>query len=171
MDRQLITGGGLAALLGVCVGGGYWALNARADGLVELDTRLGRVPTRMRSGPDRPSEALARLQAAPLLGGSEKVSQAPEVLIQLFGISRRPGRNAALLAIAGGPAQWLSLGEAQGDVTLDAVSATGAVLTTSTGLREVTLGMANTAGSAGASEAAAAGFRSPPPPANAPGVE
>lgn len=172
MDRRLIACA-VAALSGLALGGLFWALDgdsAQKRAFSDIDQRLDAISSRVRRGPDRPSDALARALAAPLLGGAEKVAEVAEVPVQLVGLVRRPGRNAALLAIAGAPAQWLSLGQEARGVSLESVSDAGVVVMTPAGQREIGLNAGNGATPAKGSEEPPPGVRSPPPPASAPGV-
>lgn len=161
-----------ATLLGLVAGGGFWALEggkAQGADLASIDTRLDAVSTRVRPGLDRPSDALAQALSTPLFVEAGAVTDQKEILIQLAGIVRSPNRVAALLAINGAAAQWMSVGEDREGVLLRTVSSSGVVLTTPSGEREVLLGAPNGAAPL-LSEAAPGGFRSPPPPASAPGA-
>jgi hypothetical protein len=173
LDRRLIVFGA-AALLGLGAGGLIWGVagdGGRAREIAALEDRLSSLPTRSRQGPDRPSEALARVLAAPLLGVTDKAAAVAEVPVQLIGLVRRPGRSAALMAIAGAPPQWLALGEAFQGVSLDEISDAGVVLTTPAGKREISLAASSGAPPVGGGpDGAPAGYRSPPPPASAPSV-
>lgn len=175
MDTRLIVlgGGGLAGLM---VGGALWALSgghAQGEALEALDARLQRIPARARARPDRPSDALAQALAVPLFATPAQPSESQtDVAVQVFGLARSPVRTAALLGIGGAPAEWLSVGETRGGVTLRAVTGSGATIATLMGERELMLGgPAPTAGPAIVVPAAGGpppGFKSPPPPASAP---
>jgi hypothetical protein len=104
--------------------------------------------------------------------------------VAVLGVSRMPGRAAALLAIDGKPPAWLALGESRDGVVLRDVGSGRAALDLPLGVRTLRIGEATpvapggmTAGN-GASpamltsmpgDAPPPGFRSPPPPASAPG--
>jgi hypothetical protein len=168
LDTRLIAVGAAAAI-GLVVGGALWAVSggkAQGQGLSALGERLDRVSTRVRSGLDRPSDALSQALARPIFGGPIVSGDQKDVTIQLAGVVRSPGRIAALLSIGGAPAQWMSVGEEQAGVSLQAISSGGVTLMTPAGEREVLLGMP----SGSAPDGAPLGFRSPPPPASAPGL-
>lgn len=163
---------GVATLIGLLTGGGLWALSggkAQGKDLAAINVRLDAISTRVRPGLDRPSDALAQALATPLFGASNPASDQKEAAVQLAGIVRSPNRVAALLAISGAPAQWLSVGEESGGVSLQSVSRNGVILMTPNGEREVVLGMSGTAPPT-LPDGAPSGFRSPPPPASAPGA-
>lgn len=169
MDTRLIAAG-VASLIGLVAGGGLWALSggkAQSKDLAAIDARLDAISTRVRPGLDRPSDALAQALAMPLFGAATVVTDQQDASVQLAGIVRSPSRVAALLAIGGAPAQWLSVGESHGGVSLQSVSSGGVTLMTPNGARDVLLGAPGAA--SGPPDGAPAGFRSPPPPASAPG--
>ena len=154
------------------LGGGLWALSggkAQGKDLAAIDARLDAISTRVRPGLDRPSDALAQALAMPLFGASSAVVEQKDASVQLAGIVRSPNRVAALLTIGGAPAQWLSVGEERSGVSLQSVSSGGVTVMTPNGEREVLLGMPSGPTSP-LSDGPPAGFRSPPPPASAPGA-
>lgn len=162
---------GVAGFAGLFSGGALWALSggqAQGEALEALDARLAGVSTRSRAPLDRPSDALAQIVATPIFVASAQVAPTDtDVQVQVFGLARSPVRTAALFSVGGAPAEWLSVGESRGGVTLRSVSSSSAVVATIFGEREIMLGMpSQTAGSPGTP----AGFRSPPPPASAPGM-
>lgn len=175
MDARLIALGG-AGLAGLIAGAAFWALSggqAQGEALDALDARLTAISTRSRSPLDRPSDALAQSLATPLFAASGSASEVDaEVAIQLFGVVRSPGRTAALIGIGAAPADWLALGESRNGVTLRAVTSSGATVATISGEREVMLGMPSQTALAGAPSTGGPppGFKSPPPPASAPGM-
>jgi hypothetical protein len=173
LDARLISIGA-ASLAGLVAGGALWALsggNAQSEAIDALDARLGQISTGSRGRPERPSDALAQSLALPLFGApTTPPGGQSDVLVQVFGLVRTPARTGALLAIGAAPSEWFSLGEEKSGVTLKAVTNSSAVVATIFGEREIVLG----AGSSPTPEQAAGGsppgFRSPPPPASAPGM-
>lgn len=121
------------------------------------------------AGPARAAE----LAATPIFVMTVGPGAVSEPLVRLDGVSVSKRRTAALLSFAGAAPEWLNLGETRNGVTLTAIIGSKAVLETILGARELALGeqTAGAAGSGGQSaETPPAGYRSPPPPAGAPGV-
>ena len=173
MDARLIALGG-AGVAGLVVGGALWALSgghAQGEALEAIDARLQRLPARTRARPDRPSDALAQSLATPLFAAPvlSAESQA-DVAVQVFGLARTPVRTAALLGVGGASAEWFSVGETRGGVTLRAVSGSSATIATPMGERELMLGAPalGAASNIPAGGGPPPGFKSPPPPASAP---
>jgi hypothetical protein len=164
---------GGAVLGGLVVGAGVWALSggqAQGQALEAVTTRLEAISTRARAPLDRSSDALAQARAVPLFGASaQPVESRGDVAVQVFGIARSPARTAALLGIGGASAEWFSVGETRSGVTLRSVSASGAIVSTLLGERELLLGAASP-GSPSTAGGPPASFKSPPPPASAPGM-
>ena len=119
----------------------------------------------------------------------------PAPVVRLEGVSRTRARQAALVSINDRPAEWLTVGEVRDGVTIQAVQAGKVVVDTVFGPQEVALGARIGAPASPASPPSGAGpaptpapsgapgaleptivdrpppgFRSPPPPASAPGV-
>lgn len=169
---------GAAGAAGLVLGGAVWALSgghAQGEALDQLDTRLSAISTRSRPRLDRPSDALAQIKGRPLFASTGIPATTPEsdVSVQLVGLARTPARTAALLAIGGAPAEWLTLGETRAGVTLRAVTGSGATVATLFGDRELMLGVGGPSPvgvAQGNPGGPPAGFRSPPPPASAPGM-
>jgi hypothetical protein len=107
----------------------------------------------------------------------------PAVSVQ--GLSRMPGRVAALLAIDGKPPAWLARGESRDGVVLRDVASGRASLDLPLGVRDLRIGEATPPAPGGAPPGSGPsnpaftpapgdlpppGFRSPPPPASAPGL-
>ncbi len=168
------------------------ALGAAGAGLI-----LGAVAWVLFGGGSRAEEQLEgqqiRLQAAPLT--APRTSQAPqlialatdhplfalttgpgavaEVLVRLDGVARSSQRQAALIALNGGEAQWLERGASRGGVTLEEVQSSRVVVETALGRREIALGEQPPAPQGPSVQmltgpAIPAGVRLPPPPASAP---
>lgn len=177
MDARLIAMGA-AGVAGLALGGAAWALSgghAQGEALDQLDTRLSAISTRSRPRLDRPSDALAQSKVRPLFvaTGAAATDAESDVSVQLVGLARTPARTAALLVIAGAPADWLAVGETRNGVTLRGVTGSGATIATLFGDRELLLGAGGpaVAGMAqGSPSSPPPGFRSPPPPASAPGT-
>lgn len=170
MDTRLIALGA-AGLAGLIAGGALWALSggqAQGEALEALDTRLTNISTRTRGRPDRPSDALTQILAAPLFTApAQPADNQADVAVQVFGLARSPVRTAALLGVGGAPAEWFSVGETRNGVTLRSVSSSGATVATLMGERELMLGLPSSGG-ASTSSGPPPGFKSPPPPASAP---
>lgn len=173
MDARLITLGG-AGLAGLVVGGALWALSgghAQGEALEALDARITKISTRERPHLNRSSDALNQVLAAPLfVAALEPTTPVTEIQVQLFGVAKSPVRTAALISVGGAPAEWLSLGENRSGVTLRSVSGSGATIATILGDREIMLGSRAAGANMSAEVGPPAGFKSPPPPASAPGM-
>jgi hypothetical protein len=175
LDARLIAMGA-AGVAGLVLGGAAWALSgghAQGEALDQLDTRLAAISTRSRPHLDRPSDALAQSKGRPLFNATSSAATGAEsdVPVQLVGLARTPARTAALLVIAGAPAEWLAVGETRSGVTLRAATGSGATVATLFGDRELMLGVGAPAGMAqGRPSGPPSGFKSPPPPASAPGM-
>ncbi len=101
------------------------------------------------------------------------------ISIRLDGLSRSPGRTAALFSFNGGATQWVTLGSTVSGVTVVAISGSRASVDTATGRRDIRLGETvgeppAPTGAGVTSPAAPAGDEPPPgtrlfPPASAPG--
>lgn len=126
---------------------------------------------------------VAQLAATPLFALTVGPGAVPRPTLRLDGVVKSRARTAALIAIDDQQPDWLALGESRGGVTLLEVTASKAVVETLYGPQEVALGQ-RSGGSepapmsgAGAppavtptqTDAVPPGFRSPPPPASAPG--
>jgi len=168
----------IAALGGVTLGALAWLAAGRQDTLSPLQERLAAV---------RPVRATSAA-AAPLLAGPPlfALSVGPNAVrdpaVLLMGLSRMPGRSAALVSIDGQPAAWLIRGESRRGVILREVGTGRATVDLPLGVKELRVGEA-TGGAPVAPGASAAavplsttgdglppGFRMPPPPASAPGL-
>lgn len=165
---------GAAAVVGLAVGGGLWALTGpRVDerALQSVDNRLSAVKTRTRPRPDRPGEALAQVLSVPLFAATDAAAPpAGAMQLQLFGVARSPGRTAALISVNSAPAQWISLGESIDGLTLRAVTGSGATVATPLGEQQLALGATGSPSGEPAAAIPPAGLRSPPEPASAPSM-
>lgn len=132
--------------------------------------------------------APARLAGPPLFALTTGTGSVRDVQVALSGISRMPGRSAALLAIDGKPGVWVGVGEVQDGVIVREV--TPASVTLDTPLATLTLRLGERSGGAPAAPAAVTGpspaagpppaavadtpppgYRLPPAPASAPGAD
>jgi hypothetical protein len=115
--------------------------------------------------------SIADLIAAPLFAPASGPGAVADSLIRLDGISLSRQRTAALISINNAPAEWLRPGETRGDITLQQVAASRVVVDTPFGTKEIGLGQSSGAiqPPPAVPDTTPAGFRSPPPPASAPG--
>lgn len=153
-------------------------LSVKADALSELETSLSAAhPPAVASRSKRGSSA--SLLAAPIFALTTGPGAVREPAIRVDGVSVSRRRTAALVSIDGGAAEWLSVGESRGGVTLQGVTADGITVETAIGEKAVKLGDQSAASAPAAApppEAVATaapdrpppGFRSPPEPASAP---
>jgi hypothetical protein len=168
----------LAALAGLALGALAWLAAGRQDTLALLEAQLTAV------SPARGSDlgAIAPpLSGPPLFALSTGPGAVKDPAVSVLGLSRMPGRSAALVSIDGKPAAWLVLGETREGVILRAVESGRALLDLPLGVRTLRIGESvgtPAAGSASTvpftsnattSDTPPPGFRSPPPPASAPG--
>lgn len=174
-----------AAPAGLAAGFLAWLLAGGSSAAVRQLEPLGAAVAGIRA-PARSAVATAAadisgLIAAPLFPLTTGPGAVPQPVLRLDGVVRTARRSAALLAINGQPADWLSKGESRDGVTLLDVSASRALVDTVYGPQDVRLGQTVPEGApppaAAPGEAVLAGpddfppgFRSPPPPASAPGA-
>lgn len=179
---------------------GWWSAGgpSRPEApLAAAEARLAklRIPRALTEGAVPPDVAV--LAATPLFVLTTGPGATPAPVLRLDGLSRSKGRAAALLSVDDQPAEWLALGDSRGGVTVLAVDGTKAVIDTVYG--PVDVGLGERVGTPGAAGGAASlplgaspggvetgahpapvqptivdrpppGFRSPPPPASAPGT-
>lgn len=134
-------------------------------GLNALSTPAHRTEA---TGPEA-AEALV----TPLFASASLAPVGPDVTVKVFGIARTPSGSSALVSINNGPIQWLAVGASKDGISMQEVTASGVVIETPGGTREVALGETSTPSPAAAGPAAPAtpqGFRMPPAPASAPGM-
>lgn len=170
---------GLATgLLAWMLAGGSQVAAERLDGLQVQVSNL-KAPTR--SAGALSSVNVSDLASQPLFALTVGPGAVREPSIRVEGVSISRGRTAALLAIDGQPPEWLTLGASRAGVALQSVTAGAVVVETVTGPRELALGTqsGSDAGALPKAEVAPVGsapdqippgFRSPPPPASAPGT-
>jgi len=168
---------GLAAgLLAWLAAGGE---SGSAEALPPIAAQLGDLRVPAGSGQRPRSALIAELAERPLFALTTGPGAIREPVVRLVGVALTRERSVALLVIDGKPAQWMRLGETRDGVTVQDVQSARVVVETLVGSRDLALG--EQSGEATASTAAASaaveptvidkipsGFRSPPPPADAP---
>jgi len=171
---------GVAAPLGLLTGLLAWLLaggmSAQANQLEGVHQRLAGLRPPAAAPPRGRTADAAALLGTPLFALTTGPGAVREPAMRLDGVSLNRRRMAALIAVDTAPAEWLSVGETRGGVTLQAVTSSSATLETALGVKTLSLGdqSAASAPPAGAPVATAAedrpppGFRSPPEPASAP---
>lgn len=178
-----------ASLIALSIGGGlllgaalWFAFGRGAEPAARLDdvqSRLEALQTPQRSGWARVDGA--GLAANPVFAMTTGPNAVAEPTITVQGLARTPGGASALLAINGKAPDWLTVGDTRDGVTLDEVRSGGVLVDTVTGQREIALGQKTgpapqaampgaplSSAQAPAAGGAPAGYRLPPPPANAP---
>lgn len=173
----------ICAAAGLVLGATAWLAAGRQDALAPVQQRLADL---------RPSDGRRGLESgAPSLGGAAlfALSTGPNAVrdpaVSVLGVSRMPGRAAALVAIDGKPPAWLARGESRDGVVLREVGSGRATLDLPLGVQTLRIGETTPAAGGGAtaglnptnatlapasSDMPPPGFRSPPPPASAPGL-
>jgi len=172
----------ICAAAGLVLGATAWLAAGRQDLLAPAQQRLTDL---------RPSEGRRSLEGgapsllgAPLFPLSIGPNAVRDPAVSVLGVSRMPGRAAALVAIDGKPPAWLARGESRDGVVLREVGSGRATLDLPLGVRTVRIGETTPgagAATAGldpaspmstpvASDMPPPGFKSPPPPASAPGL-
>ena len=166
-----------AVLAGLALGALAWLTAGRQDTLAPLQEQLSTL---------RPARGVQQMSGAPSPSGPPlfALSVGPNAVkdpaVAVLGLSRMPGRSAALLSIDGRPAAWLARGQSRDGVILREVGAGRATLDLPLGLKDLRVGEgeAVAAGPSAqgptmpgltAGDSAPPGFRMPPPPASAPG--
>lgn len=165
-------GAGLAAWL---LAGGLSANLAKMEG---VEAQLASIKAPVARG--RQSDvATAELLAAPLFALTTGPGAVREPSMRLDGISISLShrRTAALVSIDGKTSLWMSIGETQDGVTLQAVTGSTATFETAVGAKTLNLGEQSAASAPSPTAAqppgpdqAPAGIRKPPEPASAPGL-
>jgi hypothetical protein len=171
----------ICAVVGLALGASAWLAAGRQDVLTPVEDRLAALrPARASGGGDGGAPSPS---GPPLFAMSTGPSAVRDPMVAVMGLSRMPGRSAALLAIDGKPPAWLARGESRDGVILREVGSGRATLDLPLGVRSLRIGEASadvggatTGGGPQASSAMLApggdtpppGYRSPPPPASAP---
>lgn len=167
LDRRLILGGLPAGLV---LGALVWLVADRGNSQIEaLDIAVADLQRMTPTSARRPGATRNGLQGPPLFGQANSEALGPEPTLVLQGIVRTSRRHAALIAINGKPAEWLSVGETRDGITMQDVSTRGVTVSSANGVKEIGLGSTSSPSvTAPTSADPAAGFRSPPAPASAP---
>jgi hypothetical protein len=169
--------------VGLVLGATAWLAVGRQDVLSPAQERLSALaPSSAKGGLDGGAPSLS---GAPLFNLSTGPNAVRDPAVSVLGVSRMPGRAAALLAIDGKPPAWLARGEGRDGVVLRDVGSGRATLDLPLGVRDLRIGEATPLDQGGAPPGSGApnpafapapgdipppGFRSPPPPASAPGL-
>lgn len=172
----------ICAGVGLALGATAWLAAGRQDVLAPAQDRLAALHvSSAKRGLENDSPSLS---GPPLFALSTGPDAARDPAVAVLGVSRMPGRAAALVAIDGKPPAWLALGESRDGVVLRDVGSGRAALDLPLGVRTLRIGEATPVAPGGpiASNSASSampmsmlgdspppGFRSPPPPASAPG--
>jgi hypothetical protein len=159
-------------LAGLVAGAALWLLVGGPGGpdrALDQLSQSGGATARGAAVRDASGAAMSVLASRPIF--ADAATGTPK--ITLVGVSRTPGRTAALLAIAGGEPRWVTVGETVDGLTLVSVRGAGAVLDSLNGPVTVPLGEtldpASPAAPAAAQEGGPPpGSRLPPEPASAP---
>ena len=166
----------LSAAIGLVLGAGAWLAAGRQDASAPIQERLAALRPFQTEGASGLRASL--LSGAPLFALSTGPNAVKDPVVTLLGLSRMPGRTAALVAIDGKPAAWLARGESRDGIVLRDVGTGRATLDLPLGLRDLRIGEAtpgasvsgpSSAGLSTTSDGPPSGFRAPPPPASAPG--
>jgi hypothetical protein len=165
----------ICAAVGLVLGATAWLAAGRQDVLAPVQDRLAALPSsNVQRGVDGGAPSLA---GPPLFALSTGPNAVRDPAVSVLGLSRMPGRAAALLAIDGKAPAWLARGESRDGVVLSDVGSGRATLDLALGVKTLRVGEATTA----APVAATAGFDPPsssspfpssdrPPPGFAPGM-
>ena len=172
----------ICAAAGLALGSAAWLAAGRQDVLTPVQDRLAAVrPARTLGGSDGGAPSLF---GPPLFAMSTGPNAVRDPIVTVMGLSRMPGRAAALLAIDGKPPAWLARGESRDGVVLREVGSGRATLDLPLGVRNLRIGETapvpnggvsasggpETSNPLAASDTPPPGYRSPPPPASAPGL-
>ncbi|KQZ22888.1 hypothetical protein [Caulobacter sp. Root1472] len=164
----------ICAATGLVLGATAWLAAGRQDVLAPVEARLASL--RSSDGRPTPNGGAPLLLGQPLFPLSSGLNAVRDPAVSVLGISRMPGRAAALVAIDGKPPVWLARGESRDGVVLSDVGSGRATLDLPLGGRTLRIGEATGPGPANPTSASPPsdipppGFRSPPPPASAPGL-
>jgi hypothetical protein len=151
-------------------------LSIRAAALDPLEEKLRTLRPRAAKAPGTVGASSAPLLGRPLFALTTGPGAVREPSIRVDGVSVTRRRLAALVAIDERPPEWLEVGQTREGVTLQSVSASGAVFETALGSKTLELGQQSAASAPkSASDVEAVvqdrpppGVRSPTEPASAP---
>lgn len=166
----------ICSAAGLMLGALAWLIAGQGGGVDDLQSRLTAIAPMGQGGSPRLSGGVAGL---PLFALSTGANQTADPAVSVMGVSRMPGRSAALLSINGSSPAWLALGERREGVVVREVGGGRVTLDLPLGLKDLRIGESTAAsptvspptspGMIG-SEQPPTGYRSPPPPASAPGA-
>lgn len=172
----------ICAAVGLVLGATAWLAVGRQDVLSPAQERLSALPSS--SAQRGVDDGAPSLSGAPLFALSTGPNAVRDPAVSVLGLSRMPGRAAALLAIDGKAPAWLARGESRDGVVLREVASGRATIDLPLGVRDMRIGeatpLAPGVAPSGPGPSSPAlmpasgdlpppGFRSPPPPASAPG--
>lgn len=171
----------ICAALGLTLGATAWLAAGRQDLLAPVQERLAAVrPFDGARGLDGEAPSPSGPPLFPLSIGPNAVH---DPAVTVLGVSRMPGRAAALLTIDGKAPAWLARGQSRDGVVLSDVGSSRATLDLPLGVRTLRVGEASGPGPGAVGDGPQTpgvpiapgdqpppGFRSPPPPASAPGL-
>lgn len=172
----------ICAAIGLALGASAWLAAGRQDVLTPVQDRLTVLRTARASG--EVDSAAPSLSGPPLFAMSIGPNAVRDPMVMVMGVSRMPGRAAALLAIDGKPPAWLAQGEGRDGVVLREVGSGRATLDLPLGVRSLRIGEGTPVASGAApdnggpanlgltsapGDTPPPGYRSPPAPASAPG--
>ncbi|MGR4866931.1 hypothetical protein [Caulobacter sp. LARHSG274] len=165
-----------SVLAGLALGAVAWLAAGRQDVYSPAQGRLNALQSRRAE--ETPAGGTPMLAGPPLFALSIGPNAVKDPAVAVLGLSRMPGRAAALLTIDGKPAAWLARGESRDGVVLREVASGRATLDLPLGVQDLKIGEATPASGAampnpampggGAGDTPPPGYRSPPPPASAP---
>jgi len=172
----------ICAAVGLVLGVTAWLAAGRQDVLAPVQERLASL--RPPDGRLTLNGGAPSLLGQPLFALSVGPNAVRDPAVSVLGISRMPRRAAALVAIDGKAPVWLARGESRDGVVLNDVGSGRATLDLPLGVRTLRIGEATSVGGGTAASPDLAnpmtapapgdmpppGFRSPPPPASAPGL-
>jgi len=165
-----------SALVGLALGAVAWLAAGRQDVYGPAQERLTAFQSSQLG--ETSAGGTPILAGPPLFALSIGPNAVKDPAVAVLGLSRMPGRAAALLTIDGKPAAWLARGESRDGVVLREVASGRATLDLPLGVQDLKIGEATPGSSAVTSNPAMPGgvagdmpppgYRSPPPPASAP---
>lgn len=166
----------ICAAAGLMLGALAWLIAGQGGSVDDLQARLTAIRPMGQGG----SPTLSGPSSGPpLFSLSTGPSLTADPAVTVMGVSRMPGRSAALLSVNGSAPAWLALGERRDGIVLREVGGGRVTLDLPLGLKDLRVGESTAAsptmspptppGMLG-SEQPPTGYRSPPPPASAPGA-
>lgn len=172
--KVVVATGAAALTVGLLLACGIWlgvdGGRSTVNAIDQEEARLGALPA-----PRRPGDGLAGRTTA-LLASPSLFSQPPPPRVRLDGLARTPGRAAALMAVADGPAHWVIVGSTVNGVTLLRIGGSRATIDVGDGPQEIALGETVGTGASPATTPTQASYPDQAPlgrglePASAPGM-